>query len=119
MSADVEPDGARDAGRDLGDLEGVGEARAHVVIGEDEDLGLAGEAAKGARVQDAVAVALETGAELVGLFLARSVSRRRGSASHRWRAPRRVALLARRGNPGALTTRPRRQSTPRSRGGRR
>ena len=38
----VESHGARDAGRHLRDFEGVGEARAHVVVGEDEDLGLAG-----------------------------------------------------------------------------
>src|ERR1700722_19357339 len=83
----IEPDGARDAGRDLGDLEGVREARAHVVIGKDKDLGLAGEAAKGARVQDAVAVTLETGAELVRFFVAGPVpgpvTSRRARGEHR------------------------------------
>jgi hypothetical protein len=39
-----------------------------MVIGEDEDLGLAGEASKGTGVQDPVAVALETGPELIGFF---------------------------------------------------
>ena len=43
----VEPAGPGDAGGDLGHLEGVGEAGALVVLGEDEDLGLAGQAAEG------------------------------------------------------------------------
>ena len=44
--SDIEPDGARDAGGDLGDLEGVREASTHVVLGKDEHLGLTRQAAK-------------------------------------------------------------------------
>ena len=39
-----------------------------MVSGEDEDLGLAGQPPKGARVQNAVAVAFEAGAHRVGFF---------------------------------------------------
>ena len=53
---------------DLGDLEGVGEPGALVVVGEDEHLGLAGQPAERRGVEDAVAVALEAGAPLVGLL---------------------------------------------------
>ena len=59
-----------DRAGDLRDLEGVGEPRALVVVGEDEDLRLAGQSAEGGRVEDAVAVALEAGAERVGLLVA-------------------------------------------------
>ncbi len=52
----------------LGHLEGVGEARALVVVGEHEHLGLAGKPAEGGGVEDAVAVALEAGPPLVGLL---------------------------------------------------
>ena len=57
----VERAGPRDAGGHLGDLERVGQPGALMVVGEDEDLRLAGEAPEGARVQDPVAVALEAG----------------------------------------------------------
>ena len=51
-----------DRARDLLDLDGVSEARAEVVGGAaGEDLGLAGEAAKGAGLHNAVAIALEGG----------------------------------------------------------
>ena len=54
---------------DLGHLEGVGQARDEVVaLGVDEDLGLVLQPAERLRVEDAIAVALEGGAELVGLF---------------------------------------------------
>jgi hypothetical protein len=39
-----------------------------VVVGEDEDLRLAGETTKSTRVQDAVAVSLEARTKLVGFF---------------------------------------------------
>jgi hypothetical protein len=70
-----------------------------VVVGEDEHLGLARETSKGRGVKDAVAVALETRAELVGLFLAVAVA-----ATHAARGPRgqeRVEeFLARSQRPG-------------------
>ena len=44
----VEPAGPGDAGGHLGDLEGVGQPGPLVVVGEDEDLGLAGQAPEGA-----------------------------------------------------------------------
>ena len=62
----VEPQRPPDARRDLRDLERVREPRALVIGGEDEDLRLAGQAAKGARVQDAITVALEAGAHRIG-----------------------------------------------------
>ncbi len=60
---------------DLGDFHGVGQARAEVVGGAGgEDLGLAGEAAEGASLHDAVAVALEGGA--VGVRRGRKFARK-------------------------------------------
>ena len=54
---------ARDHPADLRDLEAVGQADAEMVaVGRDEDLGLAGEAAEGDRMDDPVAVALERAA---------------------------------------------------------
>jgi hypothetical protein len=66
----VETEWSRYPRRDLGDFQRVGETRAHVIIGKNENLGLAGEAAKGARVQDPVSVAFEAGTKLVGSFFA-------------------------------------------------
>ena len=65
---DVQPAGPRDGRGDLRHLERVGEAGALVVLGEDEDLGLAGQPAERGGVQDAVAVALEAGAPGIGLL---------------------------------------------------
>ena len=65
---DVQPAGPGDGGGDLRHLERVGQPGALVVLGEDEDLGLAGQAAEGGGVEDAVAVALEAGAPRVGLL---------------------------------------------------
>ena len=49
--------------RDLGDLDRMGEARAVIIaLVLDEDLGLVLEAAEGGGMDDAVAVALVTGA---------------------------------------------------------
>ena len=64
---DVEPDCAGNGGGDLGDLEGVGEPGALMILGEDEHLGLAGEPPerRGA-VEDPIAVAFEAGAERIG-----------------------------------------------------
>ena len=56
----VEAEARGDVAGDLCDLDGVGEAGAEVVGGAGgEDLGLTGEAAKGAGADDALAVALE------------------------------------------------------------
>jgi hypothetical protein len=66
---DVQPGGARDAGRDLGDLEGVGEPRALVVLGEDEHLRLAVQPAERRCVEDAIAIALEARAVRVRRFV--------------------------------------------------
>ena len=65
---DVQAAGPRDRRRHLRHLEGVGQAGALVVVGEDEDLRLAGEPAERGAVQDPVAVALEARAQRVGLL---------------------------------------------------
>jgi len=63
----IEAEGAGGGAGDLGDFEGVGEAAAEMVGGAlGEDLGFAGEAAKGAGVEDAADVALEGGAVGMG-----------------------------------------------------
>jgi len=61
----------------------VGEAGALVVIGEDEDLRLAGQATERRRVEDAVAVTLETGAVRVGLLRGVAGSRTGGTGGER------------------------------------
>jgi hypothetical protein len=53
----------------LGNFECVGEACALVVFGKDEDLGLAGKAAKRSGVQDAITVTLEAGTKWIGFFV--------------------------------------------------
>ena len=59
----VESERASESARDLGHLDGVGEAGAEMItLVIDEDLRLVGQAAKGGRVHDPVAVALELGA---------------------------------------------------------
>jgi hypothetical protein len=66
---DVETSGAGDTNRDLRHFNCVREAVAQVVvIRSDVDLALAGEAAERTAVLDAVEVALEAGAEPIGLF---------------------------------------------------
>src|SRR5207248_11331525 len=65
---DVEQGGTGDTGGDLGHLEGVGEAGALMVVGEDEDLRLAGQSPERRGVKDPVAVALEAGAERVRIL---------------------------------------------------
>ena len=65
---DVEAERAGHGRGDLGDLEGVGEAGALVVVGEHEHLRLAGQPAERRRVEDAVAVAFEARPPLVGLL---------------------------------------------------
>ncbi len=80
----MRPDWAGDADRDLGDLDRVGEASAEVVVvGSDEDLALACESPEGLRVMDAVEVALEAGAQAVGLLGRRPVAGAPGSGGSR------------------------------------
>jgi hypothetical protein len=63
----VQVEGAGYVAGDLRDLHGVGEAGSEVVGGAGgEDLGLAGETAEGAGLDDALAVALEWGSVGVG-----------------------------------------------------
>src|SRR5258707_11572680 len=69
----VEPEGSTDGSGYLGDFERVGEPGSVVVAGRiDEDLRLVFEPAKRLAMEDAVAVALETGAHRVGRFFAGS-----------------------------------------------
>ena len=73
---DVQPHGAGDAHRNLGDLDGVSQPRAEViVVGCDEHLALAGQPSERLRVLDAVEVALEARAEPIGLLGLGSVPR--------------------------------------------
>ena len=97
----------------LGDLEGVGHARALVVVGEHEHLRLAGEPPKGRVVEDPVAVAFEAGAERVGLLGAAPVAGAPTRWSLRWPARQCIALLA--GLPGE--DRDRHRSPPTNRRG--
>src|SRR3546814_1310392 len=56
----VEPERAGDAAADLRDLDAVGQANAVMIaVGRDEHLRLVAQAAKGDRMDDAVAVALK------------------------------------------------------------
>ncbi len=64
----VEPTGPGHAGGHLGHLEGVGQPGPLVVVGEHEDLGLAGQSAEGGGVEDAVPIPLEAGPPAVGLL---------------------------------------------------
>ena len=93
---DVEPAGPGDRGGDLRHLERVGEPGPLVVLGEHEDLGLAGQPAEGGGVEDAVAVALEAGAPRVGLLGLRPVagSGGAGGARGQQRVLELLALLA-------------------------
>jgi len=61
----VEAERARHRGGNLGHFECVREARALVIVGEDEDLGLTSEASERGRVQDSVSVAFEARAPLI------------------------------------------------------
>ena len=64
----VEPAGPGDARGHLGHFQGVGQAGALVVVGEHEDLGLAGQPAEGRGVEDPVPIPLEAGPPAVGLL---------------------------------------------------
>jgi hypothetical protein len=77
-----------DRARDLGDLERVRQPGPLMVVGEHEDLGLAGEPTERRGVQDAVAVALEAGAERVGLLRRSRDHRHRRLSSRAARAVR-------------------------------
>ena len=99
---DVEPEGAGHRRGHLGDLEGVREAGPLVVVGEHEDLGLAGQAAEGGGVEDAVAVALEARAPLVGLLGTVAVAGADGAGGRR-REQLVLELLA--GDPAQTTAR--------------
>lgn len=65
---DVEAEWTSHRHGDLSDFESMSESSALVVVGEDEDLGLASQAPEGGCMQDAVSVAFETGAEGIGFF---------------------------------------------------
>ena len=91
---DVEPERPGHRRGHLGHLEGVGEPRALVVVGEHEDLRLAGQPAERRGVEDAVAVALEARAPLVGLLGPGPVAGADGPRGASSPAPRCLALLA-------------------------
>lgn len=64
----IEAECARDGRGNLGDFERVGEARALVVIGEHEDLRLAGETAERRGVENAITVAFEARTKCIGFL---------------------------------------------------
>ena len=72
---DVEAEGGRHAPGDLRHLQGVRETGALVVVREDEHLGLAGQAAEGGSVEDAIPVPLEARPPRVRLLLLPAVAR--------------------------------------------
>ena len=111
----VEPAGPGDGRGDLRHLERVGEAGALVVLGEDEDLGLAGQPAERGGVEDAVAVALEAGAPGIGLLGLGPVAgvRRAGGAGRQQRVLELLALRPRPLGTAGAAGRPR--GRPRSR----
>ncbi len=98
----VEAAGPGDAGGHLGHLERVGQPGALVVVGEDEDLGLAGQATKGGGVEDAVAVAFEAGPPRIGLVRPGPVAGTDRPGGRRRQPLRldRLALRSRRRPPG-------------------
>jgi hypothetical protein len=72
----VELKGTGDVPRNRGDFDGVSQARAEVIAGSvEEDLGFILEAAKGAGMNDAVAVALILGAPFGGGFVVFAAAR--------------------------------------------
>jgi hypothetical protein len=71
----VEPESASDRRGHLGDLESMREPCSLVIVGEDEDLGLSGEAPEGAGVQDAIAVSFEACPPRIGLLLDGALAR--------------------------------------------
>ena len=80
----VESQRSGDRSPDLGDVEGVGEpGDVVVVVGVDEHLGLVLEAAERIGVDDAVAVAFETGPVGVGGFFDQPSAAGRGSGGGR------------------------------------
>ena len=109
---DVEPQRLGDRARDLRHLERVGQPGALMVLGEDEDLGLAGQATERGGVEDAVAVTLEAGTPLVGLLGPRAFAGAGGAGGAR-REQRRLELFA----FGAATRRDRLGSLRRRRTG--
>ena len=89
----VDAEGAGDVAGDGGDLHGVGEAGPQVVAGAvEEDLGLVFEPAEGARVDDAVAVALVLGSP-VGGRLGIAAAARVGAELGEWGEPLALVLL--------------------------
>ena len=75
----VQPQGPGGRPGDLGHLERMGEPDSVVVaLRRDEDLGLVLEAAEGLRVNDAVAIQLESGPEGIGLLFSLSALGLRG-----------------------------------------
>jgi hypothetical protein len=80
----VEPGRSGDADGDLRDLDRVGEAGAGVVVvGCEEDLALACQAAERPAVLDAIEVALEAGSERVGSLGARPIAGIDGTCGQR------------------------------------
>ena len=85
---DVQPAGACNRGGELCHFEGVGQACALVILGEHEDLRLAGQAPERRGVQDPVAVALEARPPGIGLLGQRAAARGGGAGG-----PRRQQLV--------------------------
>src|SRR4029079_10152091 len=81
--SDVEAERSGDAGGNLGDLEGVGQPRALMIVREHEDLGLAGEPAERAGMQDAIAISLEARAPRVRSLVDRPRTGTGGSSCRR------------------------------------
>ena len=91
----VQSERACDRGGYLSDFEGVREASALMVVGEDEHLGLAGQTPEGAGMQDAVAIAFEARAPRIGRLIDCPVASADGAGGQRRKrlALQRFALM--------------------------
>jgi hypothetical protein len=77
---DVETDCGTDSISDLCNFDRVGQSRSLVILRVDEHLGLSCEATKRRRVENAIAISLEAGPQLVGFLGHGSVTRTVGSS---------------------------------------
>ena len=91
--SNIESQSASHRHRNLSNLERVGKSGALMIVREDKYLSFSGEATKGRCMQNAVAVAFETSAILVGLFVYRARPRT-GGMCREWGKNSRIGVLS-------------------------